>query len=138
FSAEVTERKVALDVRAASDLPLVDVDPLRIREVLTNLISNAMHHTPEGGRVTVTASIQAHAIVVSVADTGSGMPAEERSTIFDRFYKGRGSRGSGLGLTIARNLVVAHGGEIHAESVEGNGTTMMFTLPIEGNRRGRP
>ena len=134
FSAEVTERKVALDVRAASDLPLVDVDPLRIREVLTNLISNAMHHTPEGGRVTVTASTQAHAIVVSVADTGSGMPAEERSRIFDRFYKGRGSRGSGLGLTIARNLVVAHGGEIHAESVEGKGTTMTVTLPRQPQR----
>ncbi len=130
FSADAEERKVTLDIRAAPDVPLVDVDPLRIREVLTNLISNALRHTPEGGRVSVTASARPDAIVVSVSDTGSGIAAADLPKIFDRFYKGRASRGSGLGLTIARNLVVAHGGEIRAESVEGKGTTMTVTLPI--------
>jgi signal transduction histidine kinase len=131
FSAEATERNVALDVHAAGDLPLIDVDPLRIREVLTNLISNAMRHTPEGGRVSVDASANARSIVVSVSDTGSGIPAADLPKIFDRFYKGPASRGSGLGLTIARNLVVAHGGEIRADSVEGNGTTVTVTLPLQ-------
>ena len=130
FAGEAAERKVTLDVSAAADLPLVDVDPLRIREVLTNLISNAMRHTPEGGRVSVTASATAKSMVVSVADTGSGIPAADLPKIFDRFYKGRASRGSGLGLTIARNLVVAHGGEIHAVSVEGKGTTISVRLPL--------
>jgi signal transduction histidine kinase len=132
FSAAAAERRVSLDVHVAADLPLIDVDPLRIREVLTNLISNAMRHTPEGGRVSVTASANAKSIVLSVADTGSGIAAADLPKIFDRFYKGRASGGSGLGLTIARNLVVAHGGEIHADSIEGKGTTMSVRLPRNG------
>jgi two-component system sensor histidine kinase ResE len=68
--------------------------------------------------------------VVKVADTGQGIPEEEVPKIFDRFHKGRDSRGSGLGLTIARNLVVAHRGEIHAESRVGEGTTVTFSLPL--------
>ena len=130
FSADAAERKVTLDVQAASDLPLMEVDPLRIREVLTNLISNALRHTPEGGRVTVAGSSTSESVVLSVSDTGSGIPATELPKIFDRFYKGRASRGSGLGLTIARNLVVAHGGEIHADSVEGRGTVISIRLPL--------
>jgi signal transduction histidine kinase len=131
FSAEGAERKIALDVHAAADVPLIEVDPLRIREVLTNLISNAMRHTTEGGQVTVRGTHEPPSfVVVSVADTGSGIPAADLPKIFDRFYKGRASRGSGLGLTIARNLVVAHGGEIRAESVEGKGTTISVRLPL--------
>jgi len=134
FSLEAAERKVTLDIGAAADLPLIEVDPLRIREVLTNLISNALRHTPEGGRVSVAAAADAKSITVSVSDTGSGIAASELPKIFDRFYKGRASRGSGLGLTIARNLVVAHGGEIRADSVEGRGTTVTVTLPLQPPR----
>ena len=130
FSADAAELKVALDVGAASDLPLVEVDPLRVREVLTNLISNALRHTPAGGRVAVSASATPTTIVVTVTDTGAGIPAADLPKIFDRFYKGRTSSGSGLGLTIARNLVVAHGGEIRADSVEGKGTNVTVTLPL--------
>lgn len=130
FAAEAGERRIQLDVEAAASLPLLDIDPVRIREVLTNLISNALRHTSEHGRVSVTASAQPNAVLVAVSDTGHGIPAEGLPRIFDRFYKGHGSRGSGLGLTIARNLVVAHGGEIHAESVEGQGTRITFTLPV--------
>jgi len=129
FAAEVAERHIQLDVEAAASLPLMDIDPVRIREVLTNLISNALRHTSANGRVSVTASGEKGSIVVAVSDTGSGIPAEDLPRIFDRFYKGHGSRGSGLGLTIARNLVVAHGGEIRAESEEGKGTTIIFVLP---------
>ncbi|PYR70142.1 MAG: hypothetical protein DMF88_03635 [Acidobacteria bacterium] len=70
-------------------------------------------------------------IVVSVADTGAGIAAADLPKIFDRFYKGRASRGSGLGLTIARNLVVAHGGEMRADSVEGKGTEVTVILPLQ-------
>jgi signal transduction histidine kinase len=129
FAAEAAERHIQLDVEAAASLPLLDIDPVRIREVLTNLISNALRHTPEDGRVSVTASVQTSGVVVRVSDTGHGIPADALPRIFDRFYKGHGSRGSGLGLTIARNLVVAHGGEIQAESGEGKGTTIIFVLP---------
>ena len=130
FAAEAAERHIQLDVEAAASLPLVEVDPVRIREVLTNLISNALRHTSENGGVSVAASNQADRIVVTVCDSGRGIPAEDLPRIFDRFYKGHGSRGSGLGLTIARNLVAAHGGEIRAESLEGKGTTITFTLPL--------
>jgi two-component system OmpR family sensor kinase/two-component system sensor histidine kinase BaeS len=130
FAAEAAERHIQLVVDAAANTPLVDIDPVRIREVLMNLISNALRHTPEQGRVSVTASVHTSAVVVGVSDTGHGIPADDLPRIFDRFYKGHGSRGSGLGLTIARNLVVAHRGEIHAESVEGKGTTMTFTVPL--------
>jgi signal transduction histidine kinase len=131
FAAEASERRIQLDVDAAVNMPLVDVDPVRIREVLTNLISNALRHTSENGRVSVTASAQPETIVIAVSDSGRGIPAEDLPRIFDRFYKGHGSRGSGLGLTIARNLVVAHGGEIQADSEEGKGTTMRVILTLQ-------
>jgi len=131
---EAAAGQVSVRVSAAPDLPLVEIDPLRIREVLTNLLSNALHHTPSGGAVSVDAFVDAErrgrSIVVTVKDTGVGIAADEVPKIFDRFYRGRGSRGSGLGLTIARNLVVAHGGEIRAESRAGHGTSVTFTLPI--------
>jgi signal transduction histidine kinase len=130
FAMDSATRQVPIRVDAPTDLPLVDIDPLRIREVVTNLVSNAVRHTPPGGAVTVAAVRRADVIEVNVGDNGAGIAAEDVPKIFDRFYKGRGSRGSGLGLTIARNLVVAHGGEIRAESRAGQGTTMTFTLPV--------
>jgi signal transduction histidine kinase len=127
LSAEAESVSVRVD--AAADLPLIAVDPLRIREVLANLLSNALRHTPAGGVVSLRAHATDGRIVVTVADTGAGIAPEDLPKIFDRFYKGTTSRGSGLGLTIARNLVVAHGGEISASSRKGEGTIITLTLP---------
>ncbi len=129
FSAESAAKHVSIETHGAKDLPLIDVDPLRIREVLTNLVSNALHHTPEGGSVSLAVSTRSKAVIVEVTDSGTGIAADELPKIFDRFYKGHGSHGSGLGLTISKNLVEAHGGEIRAESQPGRGTTITFTLP---------
>jgi signal transduction histidine kinase len=136
FAAEADEKGVELRVEEKTELPLVEIDPLRIREVLTNLLANALRHTDRGGTIAVAASPLAASaaagngrIEVSVRDTGSGIAPEELPRIFDRFYKGSTSRGSGLGLTIARNLVVAHGGEMSAESEVGRGTLIRFSLP---------
>jgi len=129
FSPDARERSVALRVNTPADLPSIEIDPVRIREVVTNLVSNALHHTPAGGAVTVEATRRDATIDVCISDTGSGISPEILPKIFDRFYKGHGSRGSGLGLTIARNLVVAHGGEIRADSRAEQGTTITFTLP---------
>ena len=133
FAAEAQTKGVDLRVEERGELPLVEIDPLRIREVLTNLLANALRHTEHGGTIVVAAVLAAGAdggrIEVSVRDTGSGIPPEELPKIFDRFYKGSTSRGSGLGLTIARNLVVAHGGEMSAESDVGRGTLIRFSLP---------
>jgi signal transduction histidine kinase len=127
FSAET--RKVSVRVDAAADLPLIEVDPLRIREVVANLLSNAVRHTPAGGVVSLSVRAANERLVVTVADTGAGIAPEDLPKIFDRFYKGTTSRGSGLGLTIARNLVVAHGGEIAASSRQGEGTIVTLALP---------
>jgi signal transduction histidine kinase len=108
---------------------MADVDPVRIREVLTNLIENAIRHTPHDGSVAVSVAEDAAGIAVSVIDTGSGIAADELPRLFDRFYKGPKSRGSGLGLAIAKGIVTAHGGEITATSTVGAGTTIRFTLP---------
>jgi two-component system, OmpR family, sensor histidine kinase BaeS len=144
FDGEASERGVTLRIAASEHLSPLAVDPVRIREVLSNLVTNALRHTPAGGTVDVrvyedrSAEAVDGATAVDVRDTGSGMSPDEIARAFDRFHKGPGSRGSGLGLTIARGLITAHGGEIHASSAPGSGTTMTFTLPREASDRSRP
>ena len=128
FEPEAARQGVTLAVTPAGG-PVVDLDPVRIRQVLANLLSNALRHTPAGGAITVSVDAGRDAVTVAVADAGEGIAAEDVPLIFDRFYKGQASRGSGLGLTIARQLVVAHGGGIRAASQPGAGTTVSFSLP---------
>ena len=127
---EADARGVSVRVEDFAEFPLLDVDPLRIRQVLTNLVSNAIRHSKGGAAVSIAAERRADTIVVSVRDTGPGIGPEELPRIFDRFQKGPLSQGSGLGLAIARNLVTAHGGEISADSAPGQGTTVAFTIPL--------
>jgi signal transduction histidine kinase len=108
-----------------------EVDPVRIREVLINLLSNALRHTPAGGAVIVRIGSEANNVSVRVQDSGAGMSPGDLARAFDRFHKGADSRGSGLGLSIAKGLVVAHGGEISASSEPGRGTAVAFTVPRE-------
>jgi signal transduction histidine kinase len=129
---EAAGRSVSLRVTASTDDAVLEVDPMRIREVLTNLLSNALRHTTAGS-VTVSVGSTNSGVAVAVADTGEGMPADEVARIFDRFYRGSTSRGSGLGLTIAKGIVTAHGGEISASSHVDEGTTVTFTLPRRGS-----
>lgn len=111
-------------------LPQAEIDPLRMREVLSNLLSNALRYTPRGGTVRVGASVADGKVRVLVRDSGPGIAADALPHIFDRFYKSDESRGAGLGLAIAKSLVVAHGGDIEAISEPGQGTEMRFTFPI--------
>lgn len=104
-------------------------DPLRLREVLANLITNAIRHTPAGGRVEVTATRSSTGWLFSIRDTGPGIAPDRLPLIFERFVKGADSRGTGLGLSIARELVRAHGGDMRASSIEGQGTTIEFSVP---------
>jgi signal transduction histidine kinase len=127
--AEAGRKGVALNVTTAADDVTMELDPLRIREVLTNLVSNALRHTPPGGAIGIALSGTDGVAAVRVSDTGEGMSAEAVDRMFDRFYKGSTSRGSGLGLTIAKGIVTAHGGEITASSEPGKGTVVTFTLP---------
>jgi two-component system OmpR family sensor kinase/two-component system sensor histidine kinase BaeS len=129
FEAEAARLSISLQLETPPDPVTVEADAVRIKEVLANLLANALSHTPAGGSVRLALSSAADTVAVSVADTGSGMSADDVARMFDRFYKGRNSRGAGLGLAIARNLVGAHGGHIMATSVLGKGTTVKFTLP---------
>jgi signal transduction histidine kinase len=132
FRSTAEAAGISLSGQIVDDLPLIDIDPLRIREVLANLTSNALRHTPSGGSVRVSASLddEGRQLVLSVADTGRGIPAMELPHVFDRFAKAADSPGTGLGLAIAKNLVAAHGGKISAKSMAGKGTTFSFTLPL--------
>jgi two-component system, OmpR family, sensor histidine kinase BaeS len=128
-SAEVTLRVDAPE----RELDSVSVDPVRIREVLVNLVGNALRYTSSGGTIRVTIESARGEVTVRVIDTGTGIAPADLPHIFDRFYKGAHSSGSGLGLTIAKNLVEAHGGTIRADSRLGAGTTIAFALPITSN-----
>jgi len=130
FRSQADAAGVDLVTAIDGALPQVDVDPVRMREVLSNLLSNALRYAPRGGNVRVGASTFDGHVRVSVHDTGPGIAAEALPHVFDRFYKSEESRGAGLGLAIAKSLVVAHGGEIEAISAAGQGTDMRFTLPI--------
>ncbi|HKB09188.1 MAG TPA: HAMP domain-containing sensor histidine kinase [Vicinamibacterales bacterium] len=127
---EARARGVTVAVDVPAGLPSIDLDPVRIREVIGNLLTNAIRHTPRGGSIGVRVSQVASAIEIEVRDNGTGMSAEDLARAFDRFHKGDGSRGSGLGLTIARNLARAHGGEIKLASEPDRGTTANVMLPL--------
>ena len=127
---------VTLEATYEEPLPLVHADPERVTQLLSNLVGNALKFTPAEGRVHVHVEPQegGAGVTVSVADTGAGIPADQLPHVFDRFYQvssGRKGRrhGAGLGLTIARGIVEAHGGTIAIESAPGRGTTVRFTLP---------
>jgi two-component system OmpR family sensor kinase/two-component system sensor histidine kinase BaeS len=132
FELQAESKRQVLSLELPPDLPSIGVDPQRVRQVVANLISNALRHTPEAGRVVVSALERPDAVQVSVADSGPGLPAEDIPHVFDRFWQGDRTRAgsSGLGLAIARELVRAHGGRIWVESTEGQGTTFRFTLPL--------
>jgi two-component system OmpR family sensor kinase/two-component system sensor histidine kinase BaeS len=129
FGPEAARHGVTLSVVATAAEAPFDLDPVRIRQVLSNLLSNAVRHTPAGRGITVSVESGPPGVTVAVADAGEGIAPEDVPLIFDRFYKGEASRGSGLGLTIAKRLVAAHGGEIGAASRPGDGTVVTFTLP---------
>ena len=124
-----------LAVNLPEKLPLVNIDSHRIKQVLRNLLENAVAHTSQGGSVTVEAWQQGSQIKVSVVDTGEGIPAKDLPNIFERFYRvdksrARATGGSGLGLTIAKRLVEAHGGRIEVQSKLRKGSRFIFTLPV--------
>ncbi len=129
FKVQAEAAGVALRSDIANNLPSVVVDPARIRGVIGNLLSNAIRHTPAGGSVTVGVSASDDDVVITVADSGEGIPPELLPHVFERFVKGAGSSGSGLGLAIVHDVVSAHGGNVEVESKAGSGTRVRLTLP---------
>jgi signal transduction histidine kinase len=135
WQPQLTAKEISLTLDLPDNLSLVNIDWQRVNQVLHNLLENAVAHTPKGGTITVAAAKQGDWVEVSVSDTGEGIPVEDLPHIFERFYRvdksrARATGGSGLGLTIAKRLVEAHGGTITVESKLGKGSRFSFTLPI--------
>jgi signal transduction histidine kinase len=131
FELQARSQGQELSLDLPPDLPPVDADPQRVRQVAANLVSNALRHAPDAGRVVVSAEAFPAEVQVSVADDGPGIPEEDLDRVFERFWRGTQPRtqGSGVGLTIARELVRAHGGRIWVESEPGKGSIFTFALP---------
>jgi PAS domain S-box-containing protein len=125
-------KRQTLETDLPANLPEVAVDAQRIGQALSNLVGNAIKFTPEGGKIRISAHQEGEQLVVSVADTGPGISSEHLSKVFDWFWQAQGSKrsGSGLGLSIAKGIVEAHGGRIWAESEIGKGTSFSFTVSL--------
>ncbi len=123
------EAGVVIQVFSGPGVGEVELDPVRMREVLANLVVNSLRAMPDGGALVLRAKRAGSRVVLDVEDTGAGIPATDVEHVFDRFHKGSTSQGSGLGLTISRDLVAAHGGEIALDSAPGRGTTVRIELP---------
>lgn len=135
WEPQATAKEISLSLDLPDRLPSVNIDWQRISQVLHNLLENAVAHTGRGGKITISAARKGDWVEIGVADTGEGIPAEDLPNIFERFYRvdksrARATGGSGLGLTIAKRLVEAHGGRIEAQSKLGKGSRFSFTLPV--------
>jgi two-component system sensor histidine kinase BaeS len=117
----------------AVDVPTLSLDPRRLRQVLAHVLSNALRHTPAGGRVAVVIEPHADAAEVAVRDSGHGMDAHAVAHAFDRFWRSSDSSGAGLGLAIVRDLVEAHGGTVTLESHPGMGTVVRCRFPTDAS-----
>jgi len=136
YQFQTQKKKIRLDLDIVPHLPPLEVDPGRMTQVITNILDNAMRHTPEGGNITLSAKQAGNTIELSIKDSGPGLPKEEAERIFERFYRVDASRqredgGSGLGLAIAKSIVQAHNGQLSTESETGMGLKVTITLPIK-------
>ena len=140
-TALVEQHGLTLNVDLADELPTVLVDSRLMTQVLTNLMSNAMHYTPPGGTMTVSTRQVGEWVTLVVSDTGPGIPPEEQAHIFERFYRGRAALqenipGTGLGLSICQEIVQRHRGKLTVESQVGAGSTFTVWLPADSGRTG--
>jgi signal transduction histidine kinase len=127
------EQKIALSAAIAEDLPTVTIDATLMRRVMQNLLGNAIKFTPENGHITVEARVDHEAVVIRTSDSGPGVPADERDHIFEKFQQAKNTvrGGYGLGLTLCKLVVEAHGGQIWVEDAPGGGSSFVFSLPVQ-------
>ena len=132
--SEAKAKDITMQVQSAVELPAVEVDSDRMTQVLVNLLDNALRYTPAGGTISLSARRIQEGVAIEVKDTGPGIPPEDLSHLFERFYRGDKSRqreegGTGLGLAIAKSLIENQGGQIRIESQPGEGATFIIELP---------
>ncbi|HSB67631.1 MAG TPA: HAMP domain-containing sensor histidine kinase [Anaerolineales bacterium] len=130
FQSQAATSGVTIRIDAADNLPLVDIDPPRMRQVLSNLLANDLRYSPAGGTIHLSCETDGHSLLLTIQDEGPGIPADDLQHVFERFYKSTDSGGMGLGLAIAKHLVEAHGGHITAENAPTRGTIFRISLPL--------
>jgi two-component system NtrC family sensor kinase len=127
------KKNINIDKEIVSGLPALRANPIRIRQMLDNLIGNALKYTPDDGRIHVGIQAEDSQLILQVSDTGPGIPADEQNRIFEKFYRAtnvvEGSRGSGLGLAIVKSIVDSHQGRVWVESTLGQGSSFFVVLP---------
>ena len=135
FEGQVKKKRIALTIDIMPDLRPLRANPIRIRQMLDNLVGNAIKYTPEDGRVNVSISMQDSQLILKVEDTGLGIPPEEQGRVFEKFYRATNAldeaEGSGLGLAIVKSIVDSHQGRVWVESVMGKGSTFIVLLPTQ-------
>lgn len=124
FRSQAESAGISLSTEIADNMPTIEVDPARLRQVISNLLSNAIMHTPSGGSVKGAVSSEGGQVAMTVTDTGEGIPPDLLPHVFERFVKGPNSKGSGLGLAIAHDIIQAHGGSIAVQNRQGGGATV--------------
>lgn len=136
FQAQAHEKFIKLDVQIDPSIPSFNFDPIHIGQVINNLISNSLKFTSSGGTIKITAKPAINSVIVSVSDTGAGIPKDKQHLLFTKFTQlsgaAHGAVGTGLGLYIVKGVVEAHDGTVNLDSEEGHGTTISFTLPTDG------
>lgn len=134
YEGEARTRKIALSSTIGQDIPALRANPIRIRQLLDNLVGNAIKYTNEGGQVNVSINVQDGQIILEIKDTGPGIPKSEQTKIFDKFYRATnvpdGSQGTGLGLAIVKSIVESQHGRIWVESTLGEGSLFFVVLPL--------
>jgi len=134
---QAAERQISIALQVPETLPTLIGDPARLKQVMVNLVSNAVKYNHEGGRVDIEVQVGEDELNVAIRDTGRGIAEEDLPHIFEKFYRVDDSeqqepeaKGTGLGLSIAKHIVEVHGGTISVQSVQGQGSTFAFTLPL--------
>jgi len=134
FRRSATEKNIALVVEVPAALPRILANPIQMRQMVDNLLDNALKYTRTGGTVTLRAGVAQNQVVLQVNDTGIGIPSMDLPYVFDKFYRGANtndeSTGTGLGLSIVKSIVESHGGRIWVDSVVDKGTSLTVVLPL--------
>jgi PAS domain S-box-containing protein len=137
FRAQIERHQAIIQSSYGGELPLVRVDKARLEQALTNLLINAIQSIPPGGRINLQVKSDGRKVYISVQDNGPGIPAETLARIFEPFFTTR-AQGTGLGLAVTQRVIQEHGGSLSAESVEGQSTTFLIDLPVEGTPTREP
>ncbi len=134
LGGQISEKRLNVHLDLPMDIPPIRGNPIRLRQMLDNLIGNAIKYTPEGGDITVEMEVQGEQVIIRISDNGPGIPPADQPHIFEKFYRAsnvpKGVGGSGLGLAIVKSIVDSHQGRIWVESLLGHGSTFTVVLPI--------